>query len=97
MDLFLVHFLYLLSFLDDNVHEESKKISNGESLASGCRLTFAQFFTNFSLALLIKVLFIKKCVSHEILKFSQQLHSHCVDFVVPPHIFSSVPVPICLL
>ena len=61
---FFLHFLeYLLLFLYDNVDEESKKFSNSESSVSGCCLAFAYFFADFSLALLIKVLLMKKkCV-----------------------------------
>ena len=60
--LFFAHFLeYLLLFLDDNVDEKSELFSNSKSSTSGCCcLVFAWFFANFSLALLIKVLFIKK-------------------------------------
>ena len=55
--LFFVHFLeYLLLFLDDKVVEAN----NSEISASGYCLAFAKFFTNISLALLIKVLLIKK-------------------------------------
>ena len=55
MYLFFVHFLeYRVLFFDDNVVEESEKFSNRESLVSGCCLAFAWFFTNLSLALLIK-------------------------------------------
>ena len=49
-----VHFLeYLLLFLNDNVGEESEKLSNSKSSASECFLSFTSFFVNFSLALLI--------------------------------------------
>ena len=49
--------------MDDNVDEESEKFSYKKSSASGCCLAFACFFANFNLALLIKVLLIKKlCV-----------------------------------
>ena len=55
MYLFFVHFLeYRVLFFDDNVVEGSEKFSNRESLVSGCCLAFAWFFTNLSLALLIK-------------------------------------------
>ena len=40
--------------------EESKKISKSESLPTGCCLAFAGFLASFSLALLVKVLLIKK-------------------------------------
>ena len=60
-----IYFLeYVLLFFDDNVDEECKQFSNSRSLAIGCCLTFAWFFGNFRLALLIKVLPIKKCVIH---------------------------------
>ena len=59
--LFFVHFLeYLLLFSDDNVDEKSEKFSNSKSSASDYCLAFAQFFANFSLPLLMKVLLIKK-------------------------------------
>ena len=59
--LFLVHFLeYLLLFLDDNVDEESGWFSNNKSSTSRFFLAFAWFFANFSLALLTKVLLIKR-------------------------------------
>ena len=51
--LFCFLFEYVPLFLDDNVDEEFKKISNGKS---------AWFLANFSLALTTKVLLIKKCV-----------------------------------
>ena len=58
--LFFVCFLeHLLLFLDDKVDEDGKWFSNNERLTSGCYLAFAYFFSNFSLALLIKVLLIK--------------------------------------
>ena len=61
--LFFPDFLeYLLLLLDGNVDEESKLFSNSESSASGCCLAFAWFFANSSLALLKKVLLIKKGV-----------------------------------
>ena len=58
---------YIPLFLDENVDEECKWFSNNKSSASGSCLELAWFFDNFSLALLIKVLFIKKayiCSSH---------------------------------
>ena len=59
--LFFVYFLeYLLLFLDHNVDEEWEYFSNSKSSAPGCCLAFTLFFANFSLALLIKVLLIKK-------------------------------------
>ena len=61
MYLFSVHFLeYLLLFLHDNVGEETEQFSNSKSSAPRFYLSFAWFFANFSLALLIKVLLIKK-------------------------------------
>ena len=48
----------LLSFLNDNVDE--RIFSNSQNSASACCLAFAWFFGSFSLALLIKVLLIKK-------------------------------------
>ena len=63
--LFFEHFLeYFLLFLDDNVDEEREEFSSSESSASGCCLAFALFFANFRLALLIKVLLIKKACIH---------------------------------
>ena len=50
----------LLSFLNDNVDEEGEIFSNSQNSASGCCLAFAWVFGNLSLALLIKVLLIKK-------------------------------------
>ena len=44
------------------VVEECQKYSNSKNSASGCYLAFVWFFINFSLALLIKVLLIKKNV-----------------------------------
>ena len=45
---FFAHFLeYALLFLDDNVDEESKYFLNSKSSASGCCLSFAQFFCQF--------------------------------------------------
>ena len=58
--LFVYFSEYLLLFLDDNVDEESELFYNNKSTASGSCLAFAQFFTNFSLALPMKVLLIKK-------------------------------------
>ena len=61
--LLFVYFLeYLLLFLDDNMDEESKHFSNSKSSPAGCCLTFAWAFANFSLALLIKLMLIKKGV-----------------------------------
>ena len=51
---------HVLSNLNDNVDEECEYFSNSKSSASGCCLVFAWFFANFSLALLMKVLLIKK-------------------------------------
>ena len=42
------------------MNEESELFPNTKSSASGCCLTFAQFFARFSLVLLIKMLLIKK-------------------------------------
>ena len=65
--LFFVHFSeYHLLFLDENVDEENEKFSNSESSASGFCLAFAWCFANFSLALLIKVLLIKKVYTRNI-------------------------------
>ena len=47
-------------FLDDNLGGECEYFPNTKDSASGCCLTFALLFANFSLALLIKVLLIKK-------------------------------------
>ena len=49
-----------LLLLVDNVNKEYEQFSGSESSASGCCLTFAWIFVNFSLALLIKVLLIKE-------------------------------------
>ena len=65
MYLFFVQFLeYLSSFKDDNVDEETQYFSNSKSSAAGFYfLAFACFFfANFRLALLIKVLVMKKHV-----------------------------------
>ena len=51
---------YLLLFLNDNVDEDGKWFSNSKNSASGFCLAFAWYYANFSLALLIKVLLIKK-------------------------------------
>ena len=57
----LTHFFRI--FMDDDVDEESKQFSKIKSAASGCCLVFATFFTNFSMALLIKLLIIgKACI-----------------------------------
>ena len=57
---FFTYFLeYVQLFLDDNVDEECEWFSNRKRLASGCCLSFAWFFANFSLLLLIKVLLFK--------------------------------------
>ena len=53
---------HLKLVLDDTMDEESKKISKSESLPTGCCLAFARFLASFSLALLVKVLLIKKGV-----------------------------------
>ena len=59
--LFFVHFSEcLLLFLDDNVDEKSEYFSNSKCSASGCCLAFTKVFANFNLALLIKVLLIKR-------------------------------------
>ena len=59
------HLEYILLFLDDNVDEECQRFSNSKSSTSRCCLVFASLFTDFSLALLIKVLLIE-CSSLEI-------------------------------
>ena len=51
---------YVLLLLDDNFDKEYEWFSNRKSSVSGSCLAFAWFFTNFSPALLIKVLLIKK-------------------------------------
>ena len=51
---------YFLLFLDDNIDERSEYFSNSKSSASGCCLAFARYFANFSLALPMKVLLLKK-------------------------------------
>ena len=64
MHLLFLHFLeYPLLFLDANMDEENEQLSSSKSSAWECRLAFAQFFANFSLTLLIKVLLIKKATS----------------------------------
>ena len=50
----------LVLFLSDNVDEEDELFSNSQNSTSACCLAFAWFFDSFSLALLIKVLLIKK-------------------------------------
>ena len=61
--LFFVHFLRISPIIIGcNVDQQRKKLSNSNSLASGCCLVFAWFFASFSLALLIKVLLMKKLV-----------------------------------
>ena len=45
--------------------EEDKQFSNSKISALGCCVAFVWFFVNFSLVLLIKVLFIKKRVKTE--------------------------------
>ena len=47
-----------------SVDEKSKQFSNSKSSASACCLAFAWLFASFSLALLIKVLLIKKPCSY---------------------------------
>ena len=65
--LFFAYFLeYLLLCLDYNENGESEQFSNGKGLALGCCLAFAWFFPNFSVTLLIKMLFIKKACSFSI-------------------------------
>ena len=63
--LFFVQFLqYLLLDLDDNLNEKNQQFSNNKRIVSGCCLGFTWFFANFSLALIVKVLLIKKaCIS----------------------------------
>ena len=53
-DTFLVHFLYALLILDDNVDQESKQFSNSKSSALRCCLALTCIFASFSLVLLIK-------------------------------------------
>ena len=61
--LFFVQFLqYLLLDLDDNLNEKKQQFSNNKRSVSGCCLGFTWFFANFSLALIVKVLLIKKRV-----------------------------------
>ena len=57
---FVYFLVYVLLFLDDNLDGECVWFSNSKSSASRYRLAFAWFFANFSLALLIKLLLIKK-------------------------------------
>ena len=57
---FIMNWVSKKSFLNDNVDEEGKLFSNSQNSAAGCCLAFAWFFGNFRLALLIKVLLIKK-------------------------------------
>ena len=60
---FFAYFLeHIVLFLENNADEEYEKISNSKSSASRCCLAFAWFFANFSLALFIKVLLVKKHV-----------------------------------
>ena len=49
-------------FLDDSVGVGNEKFSNSKISASGCCFAFAGFFTNCRMALLGKVLLIKKSV-----------------------------------
>ena len=54
---------YILLFCEQKIIltvKECEQSSDSKSSASGCCLAFAWFFVNFSLALLIKVLLIKK-------------------------------------
>ena len=53
--------IYLILFL--KVDEESEYFSSRKSSASGCCLAFAYFLANFSVALVINVLLIKKVCS----------------------------------
>ena len=50
----------LLLFLNENLDEEGELFSNSRNSTWHCCLAFAWIFANFSLALLIKVLLIKK-------------------------------------
>ena len=59
-----------------------KTFTNSKSSASGCYLAFAWFFVNFSLALLIKVLFIKKRVVYKFI--SKSCLSSCQKSIVEP-------------
>ena len=51
---------YVLLILDDTLDEKCEQISNSIRSASRCCLAFASFLANFSLALLMKSLLIKK-------------------------------------
>ena len=53
---------YVLLFLDDKLDEEYEEFPNSNIPASGCCLAFVEFFASFSLALLIKLWLMKKCV-----------------------------------
>ena len=57
--------LFFRMYLDKNVYEECEYFSNSKSSTSGCCLVFAWFFVSFSLALLMKLMPIKKPVSSE--------------------------------
>ena len=57
---FLLFFRICPIILDDNVDEECESFWNGKGSASRFRLANARFFANFSLALLINSLLIKK-------------------------------------
>ena len=58
--LFSLCFRTCLLFLDDNVDEECEQFSNSKGSFWRCCLAFAWVFGNLSLALLIKMLFIKE-------------------------------------
>ena len=61
--LYFAHLLeYFLLLLGDNVDEESQQFSNSKNSASVCCIAFSYFSANFSLALPMKVLLIKKSV-----------------------------------
>ena len=64
-NLFFAYFFeYLILIFEDNINEQTEEFSKSKSSASGCCLAFAWFFASFSLALLIKVMLIKKaCIS----------------------------------
>ena len=72
---------YALLFLDNKVHQEFEQFSsNSKSPASECCLAFAWFLANFSLALVTKVLLIKKCVvsyGYGIVTICEIVHFFC--------------------
>ena len=56
----------VLFFLDDNLDEEWELFWKSKNSASRCCLAFTGYFVNLSLALLIKVLLIKKACKQEV-------------------------------